>query len=205
MDKDSHNALQKFEVDEVLAKHALLVRTNLASGDERFAGFKRQFNEKFPKRDPVLRGFAQASLWAIFGSPLMLYYLGQPAMVIVELHGLLEHYVRRDLPKFLTRDKAGREVIRRRIDRATLKTMADDLRELGVWSESDVSVVKRLAKLRDGVVHNNASVLSKALGQEAGQDLGDARNAVDEIDPAPLLLGALGLLVKIAKCFAPRS
>ena len=69
---------------------------------------------------------------------------------------------------------------------------------IGVWTDEDSAFIARLARLRNGIAHNNAESLSRALGGRAFPHINDARLAVAEIDVLPYVMSTIVALQKLA-------
>ncbi len=180
------------ELERSLDEYARAANEALGSGGARFALFKAAYKQQFSP------GAADAIVWAILGDILVLYYLGLTPSVIVELHATLEHYARRDLPYLITSKKESCGVVKQLVERRTLSELSKMLVTIGVWSNEDSAFMSRLAKLRNGIAHNNEASLGRALGGQEYQHINDARLAVAEIDVLPYVMSTIVALVKLA-------
>jgi hypothetical protein len=184
-------------LDRTLHDYARAARAALVGGDARFEQMKAAYRERFPDGSAE-RGVADALAWAVLGDSLTLFYLGLTSSVIVELHATLEHYARRDLPQLITSTHEGRNVAEQLVERRTLSDLSKMLVSLGVWNDEDCAFVLRLARLRNGIVHNNEVALGRAMSGQNFHHINDARLAVADVDVLPFLLSAIAALGKLA-------
>jgi hypothetical protein len=184
-------------LDHTLHDYAIRARAALVDGDARFEKMKAAYGQRFPEASAE-RGVADALAWAVLGDSLALFYLGLTSPVIVELHATLEHYARRDLPQLITSTREGRNVAEQLVERRTLSELSKMLVSIGVWNDEDCAFVARLARLRNGIVHNNEVALGRAMSGQHFHHINDARLAVADVDVLPFLLSAIAALVKLA-------
>ncbi|MCC6603937.1 MAG: hypothetical protein IT327_12040 [Anaerolineae bacterium] len=93
---------------------------------------------------------------------LILHILTHNNAAIIELHGALERYSIEALSNLLIRpDK--QDVGLKLIERRTLPDIANFLQECKALTKKQVNFCASLNKLRNGLAHRNATVISKAL------------------------------------------
>jgi hypothetical protein len=80
---------------------------------------------------------------------------------------------------------------------ASLEDLAELLRDQGIWNYNDFSIVKRLTRLRNGVVHKNRLTVSNLL--YSGKEISpfDIPNLTKRIDTQSVILASLELILKI--------
>lgn len=185
-------------IEDVLAELSSQIEQEIPKGTKRFARFAKQFNNRFCG-DPGDYGCAAALAFSLLGAALQMYYVGHNASVFVELQGFVERFVLRDLPQHLARDRNSAQIIADMIDRKTLPELAHALQQLDVWSADDVTFAKKLTKVRNGIAHKNARLLSKPLGSGKNIHILDAAELVANADCVPYLLNSIELLAKLCK------
>jgi hypothetical protein len=200
LDKVS-STLAKFKIENVLSEVSDYIQNNLPTGKKRFQRLESEFKKKFPE-NTALRGAAEALTWAMLSTPLALFFLGQNSAVFVELHGFLERYVLRDLPHALAKDKQAAGIISSLIERRTLSELSEILLELKIWNDEDVRFARKLANVRNGIVHKNAKLISKHLSDGRDIHLIDIENLVYKADVVPYIIGTIELLVKLSGAVA---
>ncbi len=186
---------KELNIENVLKIISEQIKKNIPHGDKRFRLFNQEFNKKFQKGS-AQRGAAEALTWGILNVPLNLFFLGQNAAVLIELHGFLERFVLIEVPKLLGKDDLSRSLIDDLIRRKTLNELWDVLVVLKRWDEEDIKYISKLANIRNGIAHKNAKLISRHLGD--GRDL--ATSEIDKLlnktDCIPYILRVIELLIK---------
>ena len=133
----------------------------------------------------------------VFAGILTLLFAQFPA-VYVELSGLLECYILRDLPMLLAKDEPSGQVIRSLLERKTLHEFADCLVAINVWTQDDAAFAKELAKIRNAVAHQNAKLLSRYFGNGESLHPNDAKMLTYEMDCSNFIVRTIGVITKLA-------
>lgn len=186
-------------IEDVLAELSSQIEQEIPKGTKRFERFAKQFNKRFGGDKGDYYGRAAALAFALLGAALQMYYIGHNASVFVELYGFVERFVLRDLAWYLARDRNSAQIIEGLIDRKTLPDLADALQQLDVWSADDVTFAKKLTKVRNGIAHKNAILLSKHLGSGKKLHILDTDELVADADCVPYLLHSIELLAKLCQ------
>lgn len=169
------------------------VEANLPKIKERSDKFDKEFDEKFP-RSSSDRNSAEGLLWLI-EAPHTLLLLGHNSAVIIELHGWLERFALTQLVKRIGKDEISREILKDLIKRKTLSEICDYFVTLGLWNKDDVSFIRKLKSLRDGIAHKNFDLLRKHLGDR--KTTSEMTELIDKIDCTSYVLKTMELIMKI--------
>ena len=143
---------------------------------QRFEKYHRMLNKEFPplselKEDRACdkkdlrelmfkrRGAFIATKHLMNGS-LMLCALELNGLAIIELHGFLEHFLVRDVPRLLTRSKKEAGILRKHFfKKISLIKLSELLRDLKIWDTDDLTFVNKLSGLRNTIAHKNVKNL----------------------------------------------
>ena len=175
--------------------------------EHRIDGLATALEAKFPWPDEtsnlkqlaervVKQIVAQQVTQLFLDTSLVLYILGWNGPAIIELHSVLEREAIEELVVLLFQpDKI--EIGYRVMGRRTLQELAPLLQECGVLDDDDIKFVQRLGKLRNGLAHKNAQLISNVVfsGKEIG--VGDIDWAISNVDYIPLAIDAICLLMKV--------
>lgn len=143
------------------------------------------------------RALACALVGQVFHRAVKLIGLGQYPSAYVELHAILEELSIVLLAKQV-KDKGQQEIISDLLKRKTLSDVAPYYVRLGYWSASDLTFVKSIAAIRNGVAHRNFALLAKHLPQtKEGRDLDSFRFNLPKSSEA--LAHTLRLMIQIAR------
>jgi hypothetical protein len=185
------------KLEESLAEYARTGDASPAGGKERFELFRSSYYQNFSKNtgDDLA---AATLIWAVLSEIFVLYYLGLTSSVIIELHAVLEHYARRDLPRLITQSEASRDIVKRLVERRTLSELSQMLVAIDVWNDEHLRFVAHLAKLRNGLAHNSKELLGRILGGKTFSHINDARIAAARVDAVPLLISATDALSRLS-------
>jgi hypothetical protein len=143
------------------------------------------------------RSLAGALLGLVFNRVIELIGLGQYPPAYVEMHALLEELAVKLLPKRVG-SKNQQAIIFDLLKRKTLSDIAPYYVELGHWTKEDASFVKSLAAVRNGVAHQNFSLLAKHLPQDNAQRGLDSFQ-FDLQKTADALARVINLMIKISR------
>jgi uncharacterized protein YutE (UPF0331/DUF86 family) len=175
--------------------------------EERLSAFVDALEEEFPcPSDPsellqnpsiVLQQSKVRSVIQLhLDSSLILYAFRRYSAAIIELHGALERQAVERLVELISLPEKA-DVGLKAIERRTLPELAVMLRDCGVIDKDDIKFIQKLNRLRNGLAHRNAKVVSNAL--LSGQEIlnVDIDATVDATDYVPLVIRAIHLFVKI--------
>lgn len=131
---------------------------------------------------------------------LILYAFGRYGAAIIELHGTLERQAIERLTKLILLPERV-EIGLKAIERHTLPDVTIMLRDCGILDKEDVKFAQKLNRLRNGLAHRNAKVVSNVLLSGQGLLDADLESAVSDSDYIPLAIGTIRLLTKILEWY----
>ena len=156
-----------------------------------------KINSKFPTNHSY-RPLVQALTDFYFYRSIQLISLGQLPSAYIDMHALLEEAAIGYFPKSI-KLKDNIYVLRDLIKRKTLIDLAGYYKDLGLWDKKDITFIKKLSNIRNGVVHRNIKLLIKHLGSKKGFMRGyDSVNFKTE-DCVNSLATCIELCIKVAK------
>ena len=171
---------------------------NITKGEDRFNKLNSALDANFPLNSPD-RGFVDAILIMAFDTTLELLFLNKNTSLIVELQGAIERFCINALCDILpVNTTTARDVISQMIDKKNLSDVAPYFETLGLWDEKDVKFAQRLTKLRNGIAHKNAEIVSKCLSDGRQKHFGSIDSITEKMDCIPYIIDVLKLIVKIS-------
>lgn len=138
--------------------------------DEGVAQTKDSSVKGQPKSPKFDRSHAIFFTMILLDNAILLHALGHNTSAIIELYGALERYTINALCNLLIvpeRVDIGLKLIERR----TLPDISSMLSDCGVFEKEHTKFCNRLSRLRNGLAHRNAEVVSRAI--LGGQDIGE--------------------------------
>ena len=165
----------------------------------------REFDGIFPTGHSF-RYAAEALLLGLLSRAAELLLVGQYPSVYVEIYAMLERFALVQLPRTISKSSDAASVLRGMIDRKNLTELASAIVEIGLWDGDDLRWIRRLARIRNGLVHKNYELLDKALGQgreEILYDYGYSKFKLSET--AKDLVSAVDLIVRLTRKRRKRS
>ncbi len=169
----------------------------------RLKQFEKKYEIDFPNHDDIFtRGMADGIIYAIFDEPLTLYALSMNSLCIIELHGIMERSLLREVPSLISA-KGMENHISKLLERKTLLDLSKILQGIKIFDEDDLKLIKKLKDLRDGIAHKNSKLISETLHGSNPQHIHD----VDISDPLTitLILSCIRLLTKLAMIKSPTA
>lgn len=171
---------------------------NIKDGEYRFNKLCSALDNAFPL-NTADRGFVDASLAIMFDTTLELLFLGKNASLLIELQGVLERFCSNALRDILPIDtNASQKVISQMLDKKTLKETAPFMETLGIWDNEDVKIADRLTKIRNGIAHKNAEIVSKYLGDGQQRHYASIDSITEKVDCVPWIIDVFKLIVKVS-------
>lgn len=187
---------------------------NLPNVQQRLEEYSRTLDQEFPilldlKKDPTLgkedlrelifkRRGAFVATKHLMNAPLMLYALELNGLAIVELHGFLERFLVRDVPKLLARSKKDAAILRKHLfKKISLATLAELLRDLKIWDENDLTFVHELSGLRNAIAHKNIKTLSYILQLKKSPSVFDIDSIMAHHNCIPHMIRTIHLFNKL--------
>ena len=171
---------------------------NITKGEERFNKLNAALDANFPLNSSD-RGFIDAIVVMAFDTTLELLFLNKNTSLIVELQGAIERFCINALCDILpVNTTTAKDVISQMIDKKNLTDIAPYFETLGLWDEKDVKFAQRLTKLRNGIAHKNAEIVSKCLSDGNQKHFASIDSITEKMDCVPYIIDVLKLIVKIS-------
>ncbi len=121
----------------------------------------REIDKLYPSNSSF-RNAALAITDNYFSRAIELAILGQFPSSFIEIHSLLEVAAIRFFSMNM-KVKSYPDLIGQLLERKTLNEIGPYYFELGVWSRKDITFIKRLSNIRNGIAHRNFDILTKHL------------------------------------------
>jgi len=138
--------------------------------EHKIAMLVKAIDDSFPPETPN-RGFYEAFASLSFDTVYSLYLQNNNSALIVELQGILERSCLNSLEDLLPIDDIAKEIIIDVLSKKTLRDVAPYFVKYGIWDEKDKDFALELTKLRNGIAHKNAEIVSRSkLVKGSGQD-----------------------------------
>lgn len=97
-----------------------------------------------------------------FDTAHSLYLLNNNSALIIELQGLLERFSLNALNDILPINDIAKSIIEDVFDKKTLKDIAKYFMMWNLWDKEDLDFALELTKLRNGIAHKNAELVSRS-------------------------------------------
>ena len=110
----------------------------------------------------IKRGLFDGFSAMVFDTAYSLYLLNNNSALIIELQGILERYCLNALNDILPINDTAKSIIADAFDKKTLKDIASYFKDWSLWSNDDVDFALELTKLRNGIAHKNAELVSRS-------------------------------------------
>ncbi len=163
---------------------------------QRLDAYLKNFNEEFPRSDPLLYGASNALTWGLMGQPLALFAIGLNGPAIIELHSILETFsTRAVIHQLKIADEQA--TLQETIQFLPLPKVASILLDMSIWNSEDVKFANRLSRLRNGLAHKNQKTISNVVLSGKTIPLLDIDNVMTKVDLIPFLIGTTKLLIKL--------
>src|SRR3989442_8589104 len=78
-------------------------------------------------------------------------------------YSVVERFVSRSVLKRAPVGETSSKKLHQMIERASLLDLAEILRERGILNDDDITTIRRLKRLRDGIAHRNQQTISNLL------------------------------------------
>jgi hypothetical protein len=132
--------------------------------------------------------------WALLDTPVLLYSFGLNGSAIIELCSILEWFGAAEIAKFY---KLKGSTMQRVTHFMNLPDVAEALKEIGAWNEKDVRFATKLNRLRNGVAHKNAELVSKAVLARKKISMLDIDTELKNVNILPYINESTRLLIKM--------
>lgn len=192
------NETQKYplKINEMIEELISSIEDISSNTRDKLDKFVDAFEDEFPWNKQYDRGGADAIIWSLMDSPLILFALDMNGSAIIELHGLLEVFSARKIVNLIP-DTIRETIESRVIKRCTLGDLALILCDLKIWNKEDLKFVEKLKKLRNGVAHKNPKLISNAVRSGKEISILDIDPTMANVDCIPLIIKTIRLLWKI--------
>jgi len=190
-------------IESTLKDVALYNKEAFVKLDERLAYFLTRFNQEFPVKYFLRKFAAEAVIFMQFREILSLYGFGNSGAVIIELHAMLEKSAMMQLPKMLGKDDKSEKVIELLFEKKNLIDIAPIFLSYGIWSAEDIKFISKLSKIRNGIAHKNAKLISNALNDGEEMHFLDIRYLLEEYDTIEHIMSTLIIMMKIFEYTSP--
>jgi hypothetical protein len=158
---DSKIRSSSIELDKRLQSISGNIELALLNKEEKIKKLIYAIDCKFPPSTSI-RGLYDGISTIVFDTAYALYLLNNNSALIIELHGILERFCINALRDILPIDDVSKSIISELLDKKTLKDIAKHFETLSVWTSDDVEFSYELTKLRNGIAHKNAELVSRS-------------------------------------------
>lgn len=142
-------------------------------------------------------------VYTMFKSALELYYIKNNSALFVELHGLLERIAVDKMCDFISVNKEARIILLDAFSKKTLNEVAEYFQTINIWDNADIAFAKRLTKIRNGIAHKNAKLVSKNLSDGKQASITSINEITKKTDVIPFVLQTIGMILKISDVLRP--
>lgn len=181
------------------------IENALKQKEQKIATLVKAIDESFPP-ETSNRGFYEAFASLSFDTAYSLYLQNNNSALIVELQGILERSCLNSLEDLLPIDDIAKEIIIDVLSKKTLRDVAPYFVKYGIWDENDKDFAVELTKLRNGIAHKNAEIVSKSkLVKGSGQDrhIESIHSLMNKMDCTSFIIKTMDLMVKAAGMARP--
>lgn len=187
-----------------LEKYTQKLQSLIESFDSRYPPIRELTRSTSTEPRAFRRLFAAFLLYLTLRESIFLHALGMDGPAIVDAYSVVERFV----PRSVLKSGIGREISSRKlqqmIERASLLDLAEILRERRVLNDDDITTIKRLKRLRDGIAHKNQETISKLLFPGKTISPFDIPRIASRADTPSIILASLGLTLKITESIDPK-
>lgn len=177
----------------------------LKQKEQKIATLVNAIDEAFPPETPG-RGYYEAFASLSFDTAYSLYLQNNNSALVVELQGILERSCLNSLEDLLPIDDIAKEIITDVLSKKTLRDVAAYFVKYGIWDENDKDFAIELTKLRNGIAHKNAEIVSRSkLVNGSGQDrhYESIHSLMNRMDCTSFIIKTMELMVKAAGIARP--
>lgn len=174
------------------------IENALKQKDKKIARLLKAIDNTFPPQSSS-RGFYEAFASLSFDTAYSLYLQNNNSALIVELQGTLERFCISALENLLPIDDVAKQIIIDVLRKKTLNDVAPYFEKYGMWDAKDLDFACELTKLRNGIAHKNAEIVSRSkLVKSNGQDryFDNIHNMMNVVDCSEFIVKTMDLMVK---------
>ena len=183
IEKITNEIIERFDIDKKIIR-------------DRLDTFTSTFKTEFHDQTPFEHGQSAVIVWALLDTPLILFGMNMHSAALMEIHSILERFVIRHVVEILTKPK-NQDISTKIIERLTLSDLAPILQNLNVLDNEDLKFIEKLSKLRNGVAHKNAKVISNVANSGKLIPVLDIESVVNKIDFIPIVIGTIKIFNKL--------
>lgn len=162
-------------------------------------------DKKYPPRS-VIRGLYDGFSAMVLDTVYSLYLLNNNSALVVELQGILERFCLNALTDILPIDDVAKSIIDNAFDKNTLKDVASYFEKYNLWDKNDVEFALELTKLRNGIAHKNAELVSRSkLVNSNGQirHMESIHTIMRKVNCTDYIVRTMDLIIKVSKLTSP--
>ena len=177
----------------------------LKQKEQKIAKLVKAIDESFPPETPN-RGFYEAFASLSFDTAYSLYLQNNNSALVVELQGILERSCLNSLEDLLPIDDIAKSIIVDVFSKKTLRDVAPYFLTYGIWDENDKDFAMELTKLRNGIAHKNAEIVSRSkLVNGTGQDrhYESIHSLMNKVDCTSFIVRTMELIIKASGIARP--
>jgi hypothetical protein len=187
--------------------HAIVndIEKSLKSKEEKISKLTKEIDEKYPPQS-TSRGLYDAISAMTFDTVHSLYLLNNNSALIIELQGLLERFCLNALSDLLPINDIARSIIENAFDKKTLKDIAEYFKMWNLWDDEDLIFALELTKLRNGIAHKNAEIVSRSkLVNSNGQNrhMESIHTLMAKVDCSVYIVRTMELIIKASGLASP--
>lgn len=174
------------------------IENSLTNKDNKIDLLIQEIDKKFPPHSPQ-RGLFDGFASMVFDTAYSLYILNNNSALIIELHGILERFCLNALCDTLPINDIAKVIIDDMLDKRTLKDIVHYFEKLGLWNKDDVTFALELTKLRNGIAHKNAELVSRSkLANSNGQNghPESIHTIMSTVDCSTIIVNTMDLIIK---------
>lgn len=173
--------------------------------EQKIAMLVKAIDKSFPPGTPN-RGFYEAFASLSFDTAYSLYLQNNNSALVVELQGILERSCLNSLEDMLPIDDIAKDIIIDVLSKKTLSDVAPYFVKYGIWDKNDKDFAMELTKLRNGIAHKNAEIVSRSkLVKGSGQDrhYESIHSLMNKMDCTSFIIKTMELMVKASGMARP--
>ena len=174
------------------------IENSLKRKEEYILKLTQAVDEKYPPQS-VSRGLYDAFSAMTFDTAYSLYLLNNNSALVIELQGILERFCLNALNDTLPINDIAQSIIADVFDKKTLKDVANYFGKLNLWDKDDINFVLELTKLRNGIAHKNAELVSRSkLVDSNGQNrhMESIHILMSKVDCSKYIVRTMELIIK---------
>ena len=181
------------------------INNSLNDKEAKITKLTSEIDKKYPSQS-VGRGLFDAFSAMSLDTAYSLYLLNNNSALIIELQGVLERFCINALNDMLPINDVAKSIITDAFDKKTLKDVANYFKDWGLWNEDDVGFALEITKLRNGIAHKNAELVSRSkLVKSNGQyrHPESIHSLMSKVDCSEYIVRTMELIIKASGLASP--